>query len=103
MSCNLKRPNSGLIERSEYDKKMLENYMYHAAPWPMNNTNFDKNMKQTWCPTCPPPLQNNYGTRRIVKEGFNADSFIEANIFPRTVFDKNLQHTWCPKCQKPIQ
>ena len=34
-----------------YDPNYKEN-AYHSAPWPMDRTNFDVQLQQTWCPNC---------------------------------------------------
>ena len=73
MSCPLKNTSNknGPQLRSAYDLMMMENYSprgavtgyyanapprdtppHHAAPWPMNRTNFDETIQQNWCPNC---------------------------------------------------
>jgi hypothetical protein len=69
MSCPLKNSNRRNMQRSAYDIRMNEFYnnknsnnyfnnnnntsSFVAPPYPTSRTDFDMNLQQTWCPSCP--------------------------------------------------
>lgn len=60
MSCQMKRVRENYQpQRTAFDQMMAKVYdpndkgnSYHSAPWPMDRTDFDVKLQQTWCPKC---------------------------------------------------
>jgi hypothetical protein len=90
--CNKKPSKYGAqLPRSEYDQYMLkkynpndskENYVYHAAPWPMQRTQRDKVEKQRLCPNCTFPNIENYcnaNTPKSLEDPHNSLSYNTCN------------------------
>lgn len=53
----------------------------HPAPWPMRNTNYDKDLKNIWCPDCGNLIPNNVPDMKIFTENYMCPEMSLPNRF----------------------
>lgn len=53
----------------------------HPAPWPMQSTNYDKDLKRIWCPDCGNLIPNNVPDMKLFTENYMCPEMSLPNRF----------------------